>query len=178
MQDEAVLFRETQRFRQWWLWIVILVAALPPIVLVAYGLYRKPEAVGVGAAVAVVPVAVLALFVFARLDVEVTHGAIVARFFPFHLTPRRIALSEIIEAKQRRYEPLTEYGGWGIRCGDGWAYNVSGDEGVQLVLAGGKRLLIGSQKAKELEAAITSQMARLPQPVPAAAAPPQPRSVS
>jgi hypothetical protein len=34
------------------------------------------------------------------------------------------------------------------------AYNVSGKEGVQLELANGKRILIGSQRAEELARAI------------------------
>jgi hypothetical protein len=34
------------------------------------------------------------------------------------------------------------------------AYNVSGNRGVQLELVSGKRILIGSQQAEELAAAI------------------------
>ena len=56
----------------------------------------------------------------------------------------------------RTYRPILEYGGWGIRytMGRGWAYNVSGNQGVQLELASGKRILIGSQRAEELARAI------------------------
>jgi hypothetical protein len=38
--------------------------------------------------------------------------------------------------------------------GKGWAYNVRGNRGVQLELANGKRILIGSQRAEELAGAI------------------------
>ena len=36
----------------------------------------------------------------------------------------------------------------------GRAYNVSGDRGVELTLANGKRVLIGSQRSEELAEAI------------------------
>jgi hypothetical protein len=57
----------------------------------------------------------------------------------------------------RTYRPILEYGGWGIRYspfGQGCAYNVSGNRGVQLELADGQRILIGSQRAEELARAI------------------------
>jgi hypothetical protein len=65
---------------------------------------------------------------------------------------------DLNECFARKYRPILEYGGWGIRCGwkGGRAYNVSGNEGVQLVFKNGKRLLIGSKEAYGLEAAIRS----------------------
>jgi len=47
-------------------------------------------------------------------------------------------------------------GGYGVRLGfRGWAFNVSGDEGVLVETTDGSRLMIGSRHPKELEAAIT-----------------------
>ena len=61
----------------------------------------------------------------------------------------------------RTYSPMREYGGWGIRFGkSGKAYNIKGDEGLQLVFKNGKRLLIGSQKSQELAQAVDSIMTR------------------
>ena len=55
----------------------------------------------------------------------------------------------------RRYNPLLEYGGWGVRLGPkGWGYMTSGKEGVQLRLRKGLPVLIGSARPRELEAAI------------------------
>jgi hypothetical protein len=62
-------------------------------------------------------------------------------------------LAEIVSWDARTYRPILEYGGWGIRYspfGKGWAYNISGNQGVQLELMNGKRILIGSQRAEEL----------------------------
>jgi len=70
---------------------------------------------------------------------------------------RTVPISTIRQAQTRRYRPLLEYGGWGIKLGpSGWAYNVKGNEGVQLKLKENKSLLIGSQRASELAEAITA----------------------
>ncbi len=74
---------------------------------------------------------------------------------------RTIRFSEIRSAEMRQYRPILEYGGWGYRIGpSGKAYNAQGDEGVQLELAGGGRVLIGSQRASELAGLIVSRLKR------------------
>jgi len=51
----------------------------------------------------------------------------------------------------RRYNALSEFGGWGIRFGsNGTAFNMSGTMGLQLEFLNRKRLLIGTNKATEL----------------------------
>jgi hypothetical protein len=90
-----------------------------------------------------------------RLRVEMDGEAIRIRFFP--LWKKTVPLAEVVHFEARRYRPILEYGGWGIRYspfGRGWAYNIRGKEGVQLELANGQRILIGSQRAEELARAI------------------------
>jgi hypothetical protein len=83
----------------------------------------------------------------------VTPERVEARFG--RVTSFRIPLAEIASAEAVRYRPIPEYGGWGIRFGrTGIAYSMRGDEGVQLVLRNGRRVLIGSQRAGELAGAI------------------------
>ena len=68
---------------------------------------------------------------------------------------RRIGFAEIVGLEVRRYNPLLEYGGWGVRLGPkGWGYMTTGKEGVQLRLRKGLPVLIGSARPRELEAAI------------------------
>ena len=77
------------------------------------------------------------------------------QFFPIHLKERTIPFGDIESFKARKYSPLKEFGGWGIRFGfEGKAYNISGEEGLQLVLKNERKVLFGSQKAKELEKAM------------------------
>jgi len=111
--------------------------------------------VGIG-----VPIAVTALFLLLKLETEVRPDGLYVRYFPFHIHFKRFGPEDLSECYARRYKPIMEYGGWGIRCSlrNGKAYNVSGNRGVQLVLSSGKKLLIGSQKADELAAAIREIM--------------------
>ena len=85
--------------------------------------------------------------------VEVMPGVVVVRYRPF--VNRRIPIGQIARVEPRVYRPLGEFGGWGIR---GWggrvAYNVSGDTGVELTLADGRQILIGTQRAADLAGAI------------------------
>jgi len=62
----------------------------------------------------------------------------------------------------RRYRPLAEYDGWGIRWGlhKKRAYIMSGDMGVELELSDGERLLVGSKRPDELANAITTAKSR------------------
>lgn len=96
----------------------------------------------------------------ARLVITVTDDAVSVRYVP--LMSRHIPLSEIESAAARQYSPIAEYGGWGIRgffaSGDKRAYNMSGNEGVELRLANGQQVMLGSQKPADLEAAIRARL--------------------
>jgi hypothetical protein len=89
-----------------------------------------------------------------RLSVRVDTEAIRINFFP--VWKKTIPLAEVVRWEARTYRPILGYGGWGIRYsfGKGWAYNARGNQGVQLELANGQRILIGSQRAEELAGAI------------------------
>jgi hypothetical protein len=104
----------------------------------------------------IVGVGLILLFLVLELTVTVRPAEIDIRFRP--LTRRRIPLAALRSGEARTYRPLREYGGWGVRrgWGGGWAYNVRGNRGVQLELEDGTSILVGSQHADELAAAIQS----------------------
>lgn len=104
-----------------------------------------------------IPLGIAYLIWIFRLETEVRQNGLRIRFFPFHRDFKVFELEDLSEYRVRRYRPLLEYGGWGIRWGlKGRAYNVSGNQGVQLVFKDGKRLLLGSARPNELEVAIRS----------------------
>lgn len=139
-------FREVQRFRQPWLWAVLTLGLVLPV------LVGGPLGALVGGAVA--------LFVWSlRLTTEVRDDALYVRFFPFHGSPRRIPWADIEAVDAVRYRPLRDYGGWGIRFAKGrMAYNVSGSQGVRLSRPGQRELLVGSQRPYDLARAIRDAM--------------------
>src|SRR5262249_9430322 len=148
-QAQEILFEEDQSFRQTWVWALLGVTLLLLVVPLGFVLGGAPTKDGsdtlsgviglVGGIAVVIGVAVLMYYMklTVRLDAEALH----VRFFP--LVKRDIPLEEIARWEARTYRPLLEYGGWGIRYSwKGVAYNVSGNRGVQLELATGKRLMI------------------------------------
>lgn len=151
----APTFTERQRAGPWWAGVLVGVAAVGAWIG-AVGIWAGSAGSGVGAVVLVVVVGLGLPIGFAtiRLDVTVDEDAVRVRLFP--LMRRTIPLGDIAAVEARRYRPVREYGGWGIK---GWstrkiAYNLRGDEGVDLTLRNGRRVLLGSQRPAELAAAI------------------------
>jgi len=147
-------FHESQRFHGAILGLLVaafVVVAAVTIVEVVAGRPAEVWLVVLGPLVVLVVAVLLSL---SHLDVDVTdEGVTIA--FRYVWPARRITFSEIVGLEVRRYNPLLEYGGWGVRLGPkGWAYMTSGSEGVQLRLRKGLPVLIGSARPRELEAAI------------------------
>ena len=77
---------------------------------------------------------------------------------------RRIPLRDIRSVETIHYDPVRDYGGYGIRThGSVKAYVASGEQGVRLKLASGASVVLGSQTPDEL-AAILSAAALLARP--------------
>jgi len=159
-----VTYREVQRLTQLWIWALMLV----PTALIWWGFVQQ---VALNRPWGDRPVSDLSLTIIwlltgivlplllaaVNLSTVVQGDVIRLRYFP--LWRKTIRLADIAECTARTYRPIREYGGWGIRWAprNGWAYNVRGNRGVQLVLANGKRLLIGSERAEDLAAAIDAR---------------------
>lgn len=162
-EERDVLFREVQNFRGKFrlMHLFLAVAIAGACFAITVAILKSPDKslgaiLGMAGGI-VLTIGLVALFVVLRLETEVRSDGLYVRYFPFHLEYKKISLDDLNEYCARRYSPLWEYGGWGIKYGKGGkAYNVSGDWGLQLVFRNGKRLLIGSQKADELEGAIRS----------------------
>lgn len=93
------------------------------------------------------------LFVFLKLKTRVDEQGIHYQFLPIHFSEKSILWNEIEKCYVRKYNPITEYGGWGIRGlgSKNKAYNTQGNIGLQLVLKNGKKLLFGTQMKTEME---------------------------
>ncbi|MBL7145709.1 MAG: hypothetical protein ISS76_15840 [Phycisphaerae bacterium] len=166
--ETELIYREEQNFA---LWLRLLVAlsmiwVVPVSIIQLIKVFSKsgspeilPILINVIAGI-FVPIAIGLLFWLLKLETEVRSDGLYVRYFPFHFNFKRFNADDLSEYYARKYRPIWEYGGWGIRCsfGKGKAYNVSGNKGLQLVFKNGKRLLIGSQRAEELEEAIRSIM--------------------
>ena len=89
------------------------------------------------------------LFYRMYLLTVIKEDGIQIKFFPF--TDFIIPFNKIKNYKIKKYRPITEYEGWGIRFNkSGKAYTVSGKIGLQIELSNGKSILIGTQKSDAL----------------------------
>jgi hypothetical protein len=158
--DAGSLFHEVQHPGRLWTFLAVGVAAV--VLLSLLPLARTGPLPVLVILLVAVTMAVPLLLLAARLVVDVDRDAITIRF-RFLWPTRRIPLSEVRRAYAMTYRPLLDYGGYGVRLGiKGWAYNVSGNEGVLVETGKGDRVMIGSQRAKELEAAIARAIADRP----------------
>ena len=152
-------FSETQKFRQWWLWFSLAgIKCLMGFFIVTQVLFGKPFGSSVvdNAALLIGFLFMLILsllFFIMKLETRITDTGIAVRFYPIQLKFRNYNWEEIDQIYLRKYSPLLEYGGWGIRyslTGKGKALNVSGKMGLQLVFKDGRKLLIGTSKPEDL----------------------------
>lgn len=167
------LFKEEQQFRQWWNLLIVIASSVSGIAFSIYALYQQvvlgkqvgnepaPNAV----LVVLIVFVLFFLWFYLRLKLEVwidNHG-IHYRFFPLIFKERIISFAEIKKYEIRKYSPLGDYGGWGIKKSIRWgrAYNVSGNTGLQLYLNNGKKVLFGTQKPQAMMYAIDTAMAEI-----------------
>jgi len=156
-------FKEQQRFKQWWIWILIIgITGLMLYFVIQQLILDKqvgdnPAPDVVICFFSILPFLMIWLFLSLKLETEIRKEGIYFRFKPFHRKFKFYPWDNISKYYVRKYRPILEYGGWGIRIGPGKygkAYNVRGNMGLQLELKNGKRILIGTQKPEELERAL------------------------
>jgi hypothetical protein len=158
--SENIIFSETQRFRQWWLMLILIGSDIGFAVAIFFTVTAKdfdandisqflPLVIGMMAVNLVT-----AFVIILRLETKISDEGIEVRMFPFAV--KRYSWDKISKCFVRTYSPLTEFGGWGIRGrSDNRALNVSGSEGLQLKFKDGNSLLIGTQKGEEIKQALT-----------------------
>ncbi|MDR0437786.1 MAG: DUF6141 family protein [Bacteroidales bacterium] len=152
-------FTETQRFGQWWIWLILLglnglfIYGIIQQIILGHPFGDKPmNDTGLFLVFGVL-LLITFLFVCVRLQTYIDEDGVYVRFFPFRLTYKRYAWAEISKSYVKQYRPLLKFGGWGLRYNFSFsekAYSVSGRNGLQLELVSGKKVLIGTNKPEEL----------------------------
>lgn len=154
----GVLFSEKQYFRQWWLWLILIGCnALFLFMFIAQVIGGQPigdqPMSDWGLTLSCILFLLMSVWFYTlHLETIITKDEIRVRFFPFQLAYRTIAWEDLSEAFVRQYDPLGEFGGWGLRLGlfgRGRALNVSGNKGIQLIFKNGSKLLIGTREPEQ-----------------------------
>ena len=159
--NKLILFEEIQKFRQWQLWIsliIIILAALGIQIYFICQLITVPKVQWIGLSLsALVSLSVSALLFLSRLEVNVSPEGLKIRFFPLEIAFQNTAWKDIVSFEAISVKPLRNYGGWGIRLGlKSKAYIVTGNQGLLFRLQNGKTLFVGSQESKKFEAVVAS----------------------
>ncbi len=102
------------------------------------------------------------IFVFsrARLKTKITSESLLVAFPPFFRKWKEFNPIKIEKYEIRTYNPMREYGGYGVkrRFKYGQSYTISGNVGLQLYLKNGKKLLIGTHKKQAIKYAMAKLM--------------------
>lgn len=147
------VFKEEQRFTQKWILLLLAISGLIPVLIIFISYLKQKNQQDLSNIFVTISITMLVsavIFLF-KLSTRIDQEGIHYQFFPFHLNFRSIEWNEIEKAYVRKYDAITEYGGWGLKGGFFWkkskgvAINVSGDIGIQLALKNGKKILIGTQ---------------------------------
>lgn len=164
-RQEHVIFREVQRPRQIWVWVLILmIAAFMWFSFIKQVIFGIP--VGDNPAPDVIMVILwlifgivfpLCLLGFMKLITEVRKDGLYIRYVPFHVRYKSFLFEDMVNYKVITYHPLGRFGGWGIRFNlkGETAYNMSGNQGIELQLTD-NTVVIGSQNPDGLVQALDS----------------------
>lgn len=163
------IFKEEQRFTQTWLMILLSISIITPLVLIVNDFSKKNSTMSLNEFIfssLLLAICIIPIFFF-KLITRIDETGIHYRFFPFHFSKRTIFWTEIKSAHSRKYDAISEFGGWGLKGGllwnksNGTAYNVSGDIGIQLILINDKKILIGTQKENEVSAVLKTYSSKI-----------------
>jgi hypothetical protein len=148
----SVIFFEEQKFTQKWISAIQIVLLIGCAFLAILLVFQHQTGIILG----ILPFSFACLFVILfrtiRLETRFSPEEFSYRFYPFQIRYRVIPKSDIARIEVRSYDPLDEYGGWGIRYGKtGWAFTIKGNDSIDVVLHNRKELLIGTGKAKEIQ---------------------------
>jgi len=159
------VFKEEQRFTQLWLIVIMIISMVMPLAVIL------KEADSMSSLELIIAISVILLvpaliFIF-KLSTRIDEKGIHYKFFPFHLKFKTIPWENMAKAYVRKYDALSEYGGWGLKGGLFWkkskgtAVNINGDIGIQLELKDGKKLLIGTQKENDAKNIIETYQSKI-----------------
>ena len=155
----AVIFQETQRFRQIWIWALIL--GISGFSISSLFLLEDKAPLTFGDLAFPIGMVLLlnVLFLGFKLSSQIDGDSLSYRFFPFTRW-RTFRFEEIETLELVEYNGLWEYGGWGIKWnGDTWSYTTGGKWGI-IVKTSDKKFLLGTQQPEQVRQVIAEFKAR------------------
>ena len=79
----------------------------------------------------------------------------IEHIYPFHFSYKIISWKLISKCYIRKYDAISEFGGWGIKFSflqkKRKSFTTKGNIGLQIELKSGQKILLGTQKKEELQ---------------------------
>jgi hypothetical protein len=157
--NNKILFQEQQYFKQIWLWLLFFGI----LIFLNYSLYFEPNVNIIEVIICNSPILiVMFLLIITKLKTKIDENSINFEFFPFHIgfidfkfqkMEKSISFDAIEKLEVVSYNAIFDYGGWGIRFGgmNTICYNTMGNKGLMIFKKNKEKVLIGTQKPKELK---------------------------
>jgi hypothetical protein len=156
-------YNEEQKFNQWWIWLIMLsisgvwIWQMVQQVFMGIPFGNNPAPDLVIIFIGLFPAFGIWLFRVMTLVTTIDETGIHYRFRPFQRKPKVIRLEDVAKFEVKKYNPILDYGGWGIRLSSfrkGNAYNVSGNMGVLFEFKNGKKFMLGTQNPEGIRSAL------------------------
>ncbi len=155
-----LLYTETQRFSQWWLWACLGLAdiLLLSLVLRAFADQADPPTRGISLVALLFLAALTLLALVLRMDTKVDTEGVASRWRPLQRRFRKILWTDITAAEVIRYR----FGRLGIHRSPrfGEVQRMGGSQGLLLTLANGRKLLLGTREPERLAALLDRVLLR------------------
>lgn len=163
------IFKEAQRFTQPWIIVLVVISGLVPLLIIFSHYFDDESSVSNVELYSIIGItAFFSVFIFLfKLNTRIDETGIHYQFIPFHFKLKTIPWNSIEKAYVRKYDAITEYGGWGLKGGFFWrkskgvAINVSGDIGIQLELKNGKKILIGTNQVEKARQVLNTYSSKI-----------------
>lgn len=166
---QLIEFNEKQYQKSWWKWLIMIGVDLMLIVGAimqicfgkAFGDTPMSNTMLIIFTIFIILLSVALLSSY--LQTYINSDGVYIKYFPFHLKYKFFSWESIESAKVRSYNPLMEFGGWGIKrtklsfrnfrfeIKSSICYTVSGTNGLELSLKNGKKVMIGTHSPNSLD---------------------------
>jgi len=170
---QLIEFNEKQYQKSWWKWLLMigmdLMFIVGTIMQIGYGrsFGNSPMSDTMLIILTFFIILLSIVLLSSYLQTYINDEGVYIKYFPFHLKYKFFSWESIESAKVRSYNPLLEFGGWGIKRSklrfnnfrlvikSSICYTVSGSNGLELILKNGKKVMIGTHSPNTLDETLT-----------------------
>jgi hypothetical protein len=173
VSKQAIEFTERQYQPLWWIRVPLIIICVIFISLsvlqIAFNkpLWDNPMDNEMLIFITIFVILFSVLFFVSYLKTHINEEGVYIRYFPFQLKYKYYSWESIESAQVIRYNPIKEFGGWGIKTSifrfknfrftynKNVCYTIYGNKALELSIKGGKRVVIGTQLPNILDETLT-----------------------